>query len=293
MKLTRLDEATGSDRTLAVGEFDGVHLGHREVISGSDCVLTFDPHPRAVVGTAGPPALLTNLRQKARLIAGLGVGELIVATFNEEFSRMTAAEFIDDVLVDRLGAQHISVGANFRFGNRAAGDPDTLRADHRFSTRVVDLVATADGEVSSSRIRELLAAGDLQLAERLLGHRFQLEGEVVHGAGRGRELGYPTANVAVGPEMLMPSSGIYACFVDSKPAVASLGRRPTFEQDGDLLLEVHLIDWSGDLYGELIAVDFLERIRGEARFEGPAELIAQMDDDRSAAAAICLAAAAR
>ena len=291
MLITPLEQAADRRRSVAVGEFDGVHLGHREVISGSDTVLTFEPHPRAVIGSQGAPALLTTLEQKAKLVEELGVEEMIVVTFDQEFSQMTAEQFVDRVLVEQVRALKVSVGANFRFGNRAAGDPDTLRADSRFDTRVVDLVATADGPVSSSRIRDLIRDGDLETAKRLLGHNFEMVGNVVEGAKRGRELGYPTANVELNPALIAPADGIYACMANQLPAVASLGTRPTFETGGSRLLEVHLLDFKGDLYGQELHVEMLKRLRPELKFESGEELIAQMDQDSADAAAVCKAQA--
>lgn len=281
-----MNEISPRTRTVAVGEFDGVHLGHREVIRGSDTVLTFDPHPRAIVGGLGAPDLLTSLDERAALIEELGVDELVVIEFDEEFSRMTAPDFVESVLVGGLNASRVSVGANFRFGSRAAGDPDTLRADSRFETRVVDLVAGEDGPVSSSRIRDLLRAGDIGQANRLLGHHHQIIGPVVSGAQRGRELGYPTANVRLKDGHVVPALGIYACLANGRPAVASLGVRPTFENDGEVLLEVHILDFEGDLYGEQLHVELVDRLREERKFEDSAELIEQMDRDASDARAL-------
>lgn len=280
-----MEDATPRRRWVAVGEFDGVHLGHREVISGADTVLTFDPHPRAVVGGLGAPDLLTSAPQRAEIVSTLGVDELVTIPFDEAFSRMSAQDFISGILVERLGAQKVSVGANFRFGARAAGDPDTLRGDSRFETRVVDLVAGADGPVSSSRIRELIRAGDMPRAARLLGRNHEIWGEVVAGDQRGRELGYPTANLHLEKGLVVPAHGIYACTANGRPSVASLGVRPTFESDGERLLEVHVLDFDGDLYGVELRVSLYERLRDEVRFEGPDELVTQMRADEASARA--------
>jgi riboflavin kinase/FMN adenylyltransferase len=195
MQVTTLYEVRERPRRVAVGEFDGVHLGHREVIRGSDTVLTFEPHPLRVIRPEATPRLLTSLDAKAELIAQLGVEELVVIPFDDGFAHQSPDEFVDHILVARLQATRVSVGENFRFGHLAAGDPDRLRADPRFETRVVPLVEV-DGEiVSSSHIRGLVLSGEVGLAARFLGAPFQLRGEVVEGDRRGRTLGYPTANI--------------------------------------------------------------------------------------------------
>ncbi len=274
-------------RKVAVGEFDGVHLGHREVIRGSDTVLTFEPHPLRVVRPEAAPKLLTSLEVKADLIAGLGVSELVVIPFDERFAQQTPQEFIDQVLVGRLQATHVSVGENFRFGHRAAGDTDTLRADGRFETRVADLVEL-DGEiVSSSHIRGLILAGDVELAARYLGEPFQFRGEVVHGDRRGRELGYPTANIVPDDALVCPGHGVYVARTEDACAAVSVGVRPTFGTGRALLLEAYLIDRDVDLYGKTLRLEFLRRLRGERRFESVPSLVDQMRHDVERAREIC------
>src|SRR3954453_24002792 len=186
MKVTWLPDAEKRPRRVAVGEFDGVHLGHRAVIGDADTVLTFDPHPRAVVAPDAAPKLLTPLPVKADIVAGLGVRELVVIPFDGAFAAQSPQAFIDDVLVGILGAQQVSVGENFRFGHRARGDAELLRAQTAFTTRVVELVEADGGVVSSSRIRELVETGDIPGANRLLGAPFALRGDVAHGDKRGR-----------------------------------------------------------------------------------------------------------
>ena len=186
MKVTRLPDVEPRPRRVAVGTFDGVHLGHREVIRGADTVLTFDPHPLAVIAPAAAPRLLTTLERKAELLAELGVGEMVVVPFDAAFAARSARRFIDEVLVGALSATHVSVGENFRFGHGAQGDPDLLRADGRFEVRVVPLLEV-DGEVvSSSHIRGLVLGGAVEYADRLLGAPFTVTSEVVHGDRRGR-----------------------------------------------------------------------------------------------------------
>jgi riboflavin kinase / FMN adenylyltransferase len=273
------------ERRVAVGTFDGVHLGHREVIAGCDSVLTFDPHPSSVVAPQHTPKLLNTLSRKTELIASLGVRETIVIPFDSDFAARSADEFVDDVLVGALGATHVSVGENFRFGNRAKGDPQMLQADARFSTRVVPLLEV-DGEiVSSSHIRGLVGTGEVQAAARLLGAPFQIEKEVVPGDKRGRELGFPTANQIPDDTLVLPGHGVYACRV-ARPeplagamAAVNIGVRPMFVTGRGELIEAYLLDFEGDLYGQQLCLEFLARLRGERRFPSVDELVEQMDRD--------------
>ena len=280
MEITRLpDVEPRKGRSVAVGTFDGVHLGHREVIRGADSVLTFDPHPVAVVAPQHAPKLLTSLAVKAELIAALGVAELIVIPFDASFAARGAQEFIDEVLVGALGAARVSVGENFRFGHRAQGDPQLLAADGRFQA-VVHPLLEVDGEVvSSSHIRGLVLAGEVDQATHFLGAPFQLRGEVVHGDERGRELGFPTANLVPDEALVCPGHGIYACLANGHPAAVSIGVRPTFTTGRGELIEAYLLDFEGDLYGTELRLDFLHRLRGERRFESPAALVEQMRRD--------------
>jgi riboflavin kinase/FMN adenylyltransferase len=299
VKITRLpdvqtDRRSASERQVAVGTFDGVHLGHREVIRGADSVLTFDPHPVSVVAPQHAPKLLTRLDVKAELIAALGVAELIVIPFDADFAARGAQEFIDEVLVGALGAARVSIGENFRFGHRAQGDPRLLAADGRFQTNVHPLLEV-DGEVvSSSHIRGLVMAGEVDQATHFLGAPFQLRGEVVRGDRRGRELGFPTANLIPDEELVCPGHGVYACLAGGwpkrgcepeasvprlRPAAVSVGVRPTFTTGRGELIEAYLLDFDGDLYGSELRIDFLRRLRGERRFPTPEALIEQMHRD--------------
>ena len=262
-----------------MGEFDGVHLGHREVVAGSDTVLTFEPHPASVVRPGGGPRLLTTLELKTELIAELGVEELVVVPFDESFAQQEASEFVDRVLVDTLSATHVSVGANFRFGHRALGTAALLAADGRFETRIVPLVEVDGVPVSSTRIRLLIEEGDVDAAAQLLGAPFRMRGEVVPGDRRGRELGFPTANMVPDPKMTCPAHGIYACRVGERLAAVNVGVRPTFGADLHPLVEAFLLDFDGDLYGQRLTVEFIARLRGEQRFESVAELVEQMHRD--------------
>jgi riboflavin kinase/FMN adenylyltransferase len=285
VKVTRLpDVERGIERSVAVGTFDGVHLGHREVIRGSDSVLTFDPHPVSVVAPQHTPKLLTTLKRKAELVAELGVSEMIVIPFDRGFAACSAAEFIDDVLVGALGARQVAVGENFHFGHKAQGDRTLLAADERFHT-IVHPLFEVDGEiVSSSHIRGLLLAGEVVEAGRLLGASFQLSGTVVHGDERGRELGFPTANLVPDETLACPGHGVYACIAETDsvgpvPAAVSIGVRPTFNTGRGELIEAYILDFQGDLYDSELRLRFLERLRGERRFADPAALIEQMHRD--------------
>jgi riboflavin kinase/FMN adenylyltransferase len=280
MRITWLPEAERHPRRVAVGDFDGVHLGHREVIRGSDTVLTFEPHPRSVIAPQAMPKLLTPLARKAELVAELGVEELVVIAFDRAFAEQRPEEFVDAVLVGRLGATHVSVGENFRFGHRAAGTPDLLAADARFETRVVPLVEAHGEVVSSSRIRGLVAAGEVAGAAVFLGAPFQLRGEVVAGDERGRRLGYPTANIVPDERYVYPGHGVYAAVADGRHAAAvSIGVRPTFATGRGVLVEAFLLDFEGDLYGRELRLDFVSRLRGERRFDSVDALVEQMARD--------------
>jgi riboflavin kinase / FMN adenylyltransferase len=279
VKVTQLPDVERRERSVAVGTFDGVHLGHREVIDGSDSVLTFEPHPVSVVAPQHTPKLLTTLERKAELIASLGVQELIVVPFDAGFARRTAQEFVDEVLVGAVGATRVAIGENFRFGHKAQGDARLLAADDRFSTVVHPLLEVAGEIVSSSHIRGLLLAGEVAQGNRMLGAPFQLSGEVAHGDQRGRELGFPTANLVPDETLVCPGHGVYACLANGRPAAVSIGVRPTFKTGRGELIEAYILDFDDDLYGQTLKLEFLERLRGERRFESPQALIEQMHGD--------------
>jgi riboflavin kinase/FMN adenylyltransferase len=287
MRVTKLEDVEPRPRKIAVGEFDGVHIGHREVIRGSDTVLTFEPHPLRVVRPEAAPRLLTSLEAKAELIAALDVDELVVIPFDEGFAHQSPQEFIDHVLVDRLRAVRVSVGDNFRFGYRAAGDVELLRADPRFETRVVPLVEVEGEIVSSSHIRALVSAGEMQRAARLLGSPFQMRGEVVPGDRRGRELGFPTANIVPDESLVCPGHGVYAARADGDCAAVNVGVRPQFGSGRGVLVEAYVLDRDVDLYGKTLRLDFIERLRGERRFDTVSALVEQMREDVRQTRAIC------
>lgn len=287
MNVTSLPDAEPRPRRVAVGMFDGVHLGHREVIRGSDTVLTFDPHPLAVLHPEATPKLLQSPRIKRDTIEGLGVEELVVIPFDREFASKPPEQFVTEVLVERLGATHVSVGENFRFGRKAEGDPAFLSSRSEFETRVVPLVEVHGETVSSSHIRGLVAAGEVKEAAAFLGGPFMFEGQVVHGDKRGRTLGFPTANIVPDDRLAVPGHGVYAAWAHGRPAAVNVGVRPTFVTGRGLLIEAYLLDFDDDLYDQTLRVAFAERLRGEKRFESVDELVEQMGRDAERAREIC------
>ncbi len=279
IRVTSLPDAEPRPRSVAIGTFDGVHVGHRQVIEGSDTVLTFEPHPLRVLHPEAAPKLIMPFHLKRDVVDGLGVAELVVIRFDREFASIAAEEFCSRILVETLGAERVSVGENFRFGARARGDSQMLGGRDEFSTRVVPLVEVDGEAVSSTRIRAQIAAGDVEGAGRCLGAPFLLEGTVVEGDKRGRTLGFPTANVVPDDEYVFPGHGVYAAFANGMPAAVNVGIRPTFETGRGVLIETYVIDEDIDLYGKAIRIAFLARLRGEKRFSSAEELIAQMDRD--------------
>lgn len=284
-RIVRLEDVEPRERRVALGTFDGIHRGHREVISGADAVVTFDPHPLSVISPANAPKLLTTVERKAELVGALGVSELVVIRFDESFMARSAAAFVEEDLVGRLGASHVSVGESYRFGHRAEGTTALLEADGRFSVRVVPLLEV-DGEiVSSTHIRGLVAGGAVDYAARLLGAPFAMVGTVSHGDARGRELGYPTANLVPQPGYVTPAHGIYSCRVrfegDERElhAATSIGVRPQFVTGRGELAEAHILDFDEDVYGRRMTVEYVKRLRGERRFASVEALIEQMDAD--------------
>jgi len=265
---------------LTIGNFDGVHRGHRALIDRvtakarelglTSCVLTFEPHPREFFAREAAPARLTRLRDKLELMAAAGVKRVHVARFDARFAALSAARFIEEVLVRGLGTRWLLVGRDFRFGERRSGDFATLEdAALRLGFRLESMPDVLfDGErVSSSAVRAALKAGDLAGAERLLGHPYTISGRVAHGAKLGRGLGFPTANIVL--RRTAPIAGIFAVEVEGLGrGVASVGRRPTVNPVPIPLLEVHLFDWQRDLYGDHIKVRFLKKLRDEKKYDG-------------------------
>jgi riboflavin kinase/FMN adenylyltransferase len=291
MNVVRLpDLEERRERRVAIGTFDGVHVGHREVIRGCDTVLTFDPHPLSVVRPEAAPKLLTTFNVKRDIIAGLGVEELVVIPFDEGYREKSAQQFIEEILIDQLTAVEVSVGENFRFGKEAKGDTEMLKARSEFNTRVAPLVEVDGEAVSSTQIRALVAAGEVDAAARMLGGPFIVEGEVVHGDKRGRELGVPTANLIPDEAFVHPGHGVYAAWAHGHAAAVNVGVRPQFQTGRGLLVEAYLIGFDGDLYGETLRIAFVKRLRGERRFESVDALVEQMKRDISDAERVCAAA---
>lgn len=287
IKVTRLPEAERRARHIAIGTFDGVHVGHRQVIDRADTVLTFEPHPLSVLHPEAAPKLIMPFEIKRDVIEGLGVDELVVIPFDRSFSTIPPEDFCSRILVDTLGAERVSVGENFRFGAKAKGDPEMLASREEFESRVVPLIEV-DGEiVSSTRIRSLVAAGEVESATNCLGAPFLFEGAVVEGDGRGRTLGFPTANLVPSDDLVSPGHGVYAAFANGRSAAVNVGVRPTFETGRGLLIEAYLIDYEGDLYGQTLRVAFIGRLRGERRFPSVEDLVAQMHRDVDAARELC------
>lgn len=284
------------DRCVAtIGVFDGVHRGHQRIVSRTlaraaelrlpAVAVTFEPLPEVVLRPDSAPPLLTTFDRRLQLLAGLGVDGVYVVHFDAEFARLSPAEFTSSVLVDALRAVDVLVGENFRFGRRASGDVSTLAELGSASGFMVDAVSLAhpDGDdappFSSTWIRERIAAGDVEGATVALGRPHRVEGVVVHGDHRGRELGYPTANLDVPLELAVPADGVYAGWLDGMPAAVSIGTNPTFHGTSRRV-EAHVLDRDDlDLYGEYMSLDLVARLRGMVAFDGVEPLLAQMAID--------------
>lgn len=291
----------GPAHAVTIGNYDGVHIGHRAVIDSLcrlaaergllPAVVTFYPHPAAVLRPDIAPLHLTDIDHRLELLAECGVAATLVVPFDLERAQETAEEFVIDVLVQRTRAKVVVVGEDFRFGKGREGDVEVLRAlGHRHGFEVIglDLVAKPEAgteSVSSTTIRAAVAAGDLQTATRLLGRPHEVRGVVAEGDRRGRTIGFPTANVAVPRDRAVPADGVYAGWYvrpdgSTHRAAINIGKRPTFYQDAEhSTVEVHLLDFTGDLYGEQARVVFIERIRPEQRFDGVDALVAQLGRD--------------
>lgn len=281
---------------MTIGVFDGLHRGHQRVIervvelaresNAQAAVVTFDPHPAQVLDPERAPGQLATLEQRLEGLASLGVDLVRVVTFDAGLASEDASQFVQRVLVDELDAVVVVVGEDFRFGHDRLGDVELLRAEgarHHFEVRPA--VIFGDGQRwSSTAVRQALAAGDVQRAAVVLGRPFVLRGVVVRGDQRGGELGFPTANVSLAPIQLLPELGVYAGAVRLEdrrwlPAAISVGTRPQFYEDGEVLVEVHVVGYAGDLYDTTLDVAFLARLRSEMTFEDVDALIAQMERD--------------
>ena len=280
---------------LTIGNFDGVHRGHRALVDRvvararetdlTSCVLTFEPHPREFFAGEAAPARITRLRDKLDLLGQAGVERVHVARFDARFAALPAERFVEEVLVAGLGVRALMIGRDFRYGARRAGDFATLEAAakrHAFSIEAMDDVEFEGRRVSSSAVRAALQSGDLRGAERLLGHPYFISGRVAHGAKLGRGLGFPTANIVL--RRPPPIAGIFVVEVDRLGrGVASVGRRPTINPVPIPLLEVHLFDRDEDLYGKHLRVRFLEKLRDEEKYDGLPALQAAIARDATRA----------
>lgn len=290
---------------LTVGTFDGVHSGHQAIIrylvaragdrNGTSVVVTFSPHPREIVHGQEVP-LLTTIDERADVLEQLGVDRFIIIPFTKDFSRLTAEEFVEQVLVDRIGLQEVVIGYDHAFGRDRRGDADlleTLGKKHHFTVDIIPPQVVEEHVVSSTEIRELIGKGDVASAAQLLNRRYSLRGTVVRGDGRGAQIGFPTANLQIDhPRKVVPAEGVYAVEVgilsddghpedgETRRGMMNIGYRPTFGKR-DLSLEVHLLDFSGDLYGRDLRVEFAERMRDERKFDSIDELVEQLSKDRS------------
>lgn len=280
---------------VTVGVFDGVHRGHQQLIGRAverardsdlpSVVLTFDPHPSEVVRPGSHPPVLTPVRRKAEILEQFGIDVLCVQPFTPALSRQGAAEWVHEVLVERLLAAAVVVGENFRFGHKAAGDLAELRRLGRtfgFATEGVALLHDDDVTLSSTFVRSSIDAGDVARAAEALGRPHRVDGIVVRGAGRGRQLGYPTANVRSDKHAAVPADGVYAGRVvlrgERLPAAISVGTNPTFEGK-ERTVEAYILDFDEDIYGVELGVEFVERVRGQVKFDGVEPLIEQMAVD--------------
>jgi riboflavin kinase/FMN adenylyltransferase len=266
---------------LTIGNFDGVHLGHREIFrrvvakarkfGGTAAVLTFEPHPLRLLAPDKAPLRLNTPEEKVRLLAASCIDLLVVLNFTRELAEMPAEDFVRDILVDKLAVKHLIVGYDYAFGRNRQGDTDFLDAQSRrynFTLEILEPVQAEQQAHSSTAIRQILSEGRVADAVKILGRNFTLDGEVVHGDGRGRKLGFPTANLVTQKEIL-PRDGVYAVKVKWREAyydgVINIGQRPTFAGSAPTL-EIHLMDFQGDLYGERLRIYFVDRLRDELKF---------------------------
>lgn len=296
-------ESPKTSTSVTIGVLDGVHRGHRALIERLDAsmvrtVLTFDPHPVEVLRPGTPPRLITTIDERVDLLADLGV-ELVGILDLGEIKEQTPEEFVEGVLVGKLGAAHLVVGLDFRFGKDRSGDVELLNRfgpELGFRTETIGLVEDDGSPVSSSRVRRLIEEGRVAEAASFLDRWYAMTAEVVDGDKRGRQVGYPTANMRPATRKVVPATGVYACFAsvgeDRLDAAVNLGVRPTFG-GGELLVEAHVLDFDDDVYGREMTVEFVEYLRPELKFDGVDELVERIDDDVARARSILAGARAR
>ena len=288
---------------MSVGTFDGLHAGHRTILDrlferagssreGLSTVITFDPHPRELI-QGEPVPLLTTIEERGALLEAWGLERFVVLPFTREFSRLEPEAYVEDILVRQIGLQEIVIGYDHRFGRKGKGDADLMRElgrRHGFEVDVISAQAVKEEVVSSTKIRELLREGSVQQAARLLGRPYGLDGTVVRGEGRGRKIGFPTANLApLDERKVIPGDGVYAVRVqhagESYGGMMNIGRRPTFDGTAEQI-EAHLFKFDQSIYGERLRVEFVQRLRGEEKFEGAEALTRQLAQDRRRALSI-------
>lgn len=283
---------------LTLGTFDGVHLGHKKIIDkikeeallydGRSFLITFNPHPKNVISQGTKVSLLTTIREKINILNSLGIQNLLIINFTKEFSQQPAEVFLKNYVIDKIGASKIVVGYDHHFGKGRGGNIETLKEmGNKFDFKVTEVEAfSLNGEnISSTKIREALKQGDIKLANKFLGRYYSFSGIVVEGDKRGRTLGFPTANIELEAEdKLLPSLGIYVVefFVNNKKyfGLLSIGKRPTFYDEGKIIPEVFIYDFDQNIYGEFVTVNIIERIRGEEKFSSVEELIKKMNEDK-------------
>ena len=276
---------------LTIGFFDGVHQGHRYLLQQleelaaanglSAAAVTFDRHPRTVVQPNFVPSLLTTQEEKLDLLSKAFSGKIIVLPFTQELSEMTAKEFMQNILREKLNAELLLMGYNHRFGHGGGNPEDYVTWGHETGIKVCLAKALAGEKVSSSRIRNLISLGDVKKANNLLGYPYFLTGEVTEGKQIGRQIGFPTANLTLPEQKLMPACGVYAVWVtmpdhSKRGGMLCIGHRPTVEQNGEISVEVHIFDFNGNLYGTSISIDFIEKLRDERHFDSLEELQKQL-----------------
>lgn len=286
---------------VTVGSFDGLHLGHIKILNkvnelakvsgGSSTVVTFEPHPRFVLSHNYDMKILTSLDEKKEIFEKEGIDNLMVINFTKEFSHLTSDEFIKKFIVQKIGASHMVIGHDHKFGKDRLGDEQKLRdvgRNYNFDVTAVAPENLNDEIISSTKVRRALVEGDVEKACRLLGRKYLISGEIVLGAQRGRVLGFPTANTKLFEDKkAIPANGVYVvdCFLDDKKyyGIMNIGYRPTFENKHELVLETHILNFSGDIYGKTLKIEFIKRLRDEKKFESRDALIHQIEYDKNVA----------
>jgi riboflavin kinase / FMN adenylyltransferase len=290
--------------SITIGTFDGLHKAHQAIIkktievagksSGRSVLVTFDPHPRTVLDGVDSPKLLIETDEKIDLIRklGLSVDYLLIMNFTKEFSKMSSLDFFKEIIFDKIGVSNLIIGYDHNFGNGRTGNAEflkSLRSRYDFDLHIVDKIVLNDEQVNSTHIRKLLLAGEIQRANALLGWNFTLTGKIIEGSMRGRNIGFPTANLKPGdPNKLVPKNGVYLVKAHfegiTKNGFLNIGSRPTFENSTEVFIETHIFDFNGDVYGKTMTLEFLQFLRDEKKFNSVNELIDQINQDKE----ICL-----